>query len=175
VGVETLREVAHEPQKWRFDVEGAPPQRSPLYRPIVGRTFPNIDPNEKLRIEPNGLCVTVPDLVYEFQCSFYGGRLLINGREPKGEPRHAILPEIVTSEGEDGWTVAQCKLPLPSDGAWRVIFWVGDDQIATQTVIAGQNGYLPLSDVENRAFKEPLPIFESEETPKVKTIKLYSG
>jgi hypothetical protein len=103
------------------------------------------------RIEPSESYVRITGSKYKFKCYFSCQELLINGREPLGEEERKFFPHIKSLPEKDGWKSRECSLKCPGIGVWRVMFWINDIQICTQTIIAGLDGNLSLTAMEKAA------------------------
>jgi hypothetical protein len=150
-----LQETVFGGREWRFDVQGAPPQKRSLARLITDRPIPQLGFTEVLHIQPGESSVMVSERVYRFTCRFRG-EIGINGRESEGEPRQTFFPEQTGTSEVDGWSVTEYSIVFPSDGTWRLMFWVDDVFQQTQTIIVGL-GVLELTSLESEALKAPLP------------------
>jgi L1 cell adhesion molecule like protein len=162
-GQETLQclsEKVYGISNWIFDVQGAPPPSRPLVRLITDRPMPPLNCIETLQVTPGESTLRVSQRVHRFTCRFRG-ELGINGREPKGEPQQVVFPERVTESSDDGWSVAKYKIEFPSDGMWRLIFFIDDRMAAVQLLWVGSGGVLELTNIERAALKAPLPILLS--------------
>jgi hypothetical protein len=95
--------------------------------------------------------------VYVFTCTFIGTALGINGREPDGEKQQTFYATKKALPERGGWKSEECTLECPSEGVWRVFCWVDDDQVCSQTIIAGSSSYLSRTYEEKSALSAPYP------------------
>jgi molecular chaperone DnaK (HSP70) len=152
-----IKERLHSPTRWRIEVKGAPAAKRPLALLITDRPLPPLECNVLLEVTPGESLVRLPDCTYKLTCKFRGKKLGINGREMPGEPEQVALPEMEVESIDSDWSLARCELQFPSEGFWRVIFWVDDEQSAVQKVVAGPGGSLTLTDTEKNALTAPIP------------------
>jgi hypothetical protein len=105
---------------------------------ISGREFLPLACPDNLKITPGSSCVQIPGTKYTFSCDFQGEWLGINGREPLGAEKRVIHPTVTEGAQNEGWSHQDCVLEFPSPGVWRVLFGVGGQVGAIQTIVAGE-------------------------------------
>jgi hypothetical protein len=145
------RELIYTDSEWLFDVSGVPVAKRRLCQLITGRPFMPLKCPDTFRIEPVESYVRIPGTSYNFKCSFRGEKITINGREPDGEDKHTFFPTKKEVPGQNRWKSLECTLEYPSHGVWRLMFWIDNDFICTQTIIAGSAGALSLTGEEKAA------------------------
>jgi hypothetical protein len=134
-----VRELMYEDKAWRFTVEGAPAPKRRLAQIIEGREFRPVSASaDQIRITPGASCVKLPGREYKFTCAIKGTKLVVNGREMDGEEKTTLFPKQTQKGTEDGFAVYDGSLTFPSDGMWRVIFFVGGKVGAVQFVVTGE-------------------------------------
>jgi hypothetical protein len=57
---------------------------------------------------------------------------------------------------QNGWLVQECEWTCPSDGAWRVFFYLDGELLTRQLIVAGKARDIELSSMEVAAFNASL-------------------
>jgi molecular chaperone DnaK (HSP70) len=150
-------ELSYTQYVWRIDVSGVPATKRRLCQLIPGQPFMPLKCPDTFRIEPSASCVRIPGTAYTFTCTFLGKELGINGREPEGEDKQTFFAATKVLPKRGGWKSEECTLECPAEGVWRVVCWVDDDQVCSQTIIAGSTSYLSPTYEEKSALSAPYP------------------
>jgi hypothetical protein len=122
---------------WLFDVSGCPARRRPLCQVITGRRFTPLICPDTLKVNPGSSCVHISGPQYQFSCDFKGAQLLINGREPKGAQEQTFFAKVTNGPAKGDWLHQDCVMEFPSNGVWRLLFWVDGTFATIQTIVAG--------------------------------------
>jgi hypothetical protein len=126
---------------WRFTVEGTGGPKRRICQFAKDRKYWTLPvPADLITLDPPLSCVKIPALVFNCTCKVKGLKLLVNGREPEGEPNVTVVAKLTKQSDSDGWTVWQGSLTFPSEGAWRVIYFLDGKLAATQMVVTGGGG-----------------------------------
>jgi molecular chaperone DnaK (HSP70) len=153
--IQPVGELVYTSQALRFDVRGAPAARRRLCQLLAHRKFvPMVCPDNFLVTPPDSY-VKLPGNEYKFTCTSQGGQLVVNGRKPEGEKEPVFFPTMV--ERRIGSQLCHdCTLTCPGPGVWHVMFFVGDNFVGVQTVIAGNCCLTPTAE-ESAALNAPIP------------------
>jgi hypothetical protein len=109
------------------------------------------------KVDPTETCVKLAGREYRFTCRYKGGELTVNGREAEGDEKATFFPKMDRGLDSDGWCVENGGFIFPREGVWRMLYWVGDDLVAKQTIVTGSPEPLKLSRSESAALKAKLP------------------